>query len=480
MSNKIPLASEIVAGLMSQEDKVKLDALPNSLTASFSASILKTHQHSASYFSMSSGSINRLSATTVNIFDLVVQNSNLTATAVVPDPLSSSIQRSNEFSSSYFSMSSGSINRLSATTVNIFDLIVQNSNLTSTIPDPLSSSIQRAHQFSSSYSQIQTGTFEDINANRLESKWMMLRHPFDGNYTATFYADEGLVVRDDTSLVSIIPYQISFNGGLTLVDKNSITSSHISASLIEVVDLVAVNTNITATIPDPLSSSQQIAHQLSGTYFTSTYASIFDLVVQNSNLTATVPDPLSTSYHEVHNLIASYLYLVNSYITYMSSTHLSATHAAIGSANVITLSSSIGRSNQISASYYNIERIVQIQVTDPNGSAITTGDGKAYFTIPIEFNGYKIIKAHGSLITGSTSGTPTVQIRNVTTTNDILSTAITIDIGDNPATSYTAATPPVINNSNNQVSTGQIIAVDIDTAGTGAKGLSVILTLQSP
>ncbi len=44
--------------------------------------------------------------------------------------------------------------------------------------------------------------------------------------------------------------------------------------------------------------------------------------------------------------------------------------------------------------------------------------------------------------------------------------------------SYTAATAPVINTSNNTVATGDEIAIDIDGAGTGAKGLDVIITLQ--
>lgn len=44
--------------------------------------------------------------------------------------------------------------------------------------------------------------------------------------------------------------------------------------------------------------------------------------------------------------------------------------------------------------------------------------------------------------------------------------------------SYTAATAPVINTSNDDVLTGDFLRVDIDGAGTGAKGLIVMVTLQ--
>ena len=65
-----------------------------------------------------------------------------------------------------------------------------------------------------------------------------------------------------------------------------------------------------------------------------------------------------------------------------------------------------------------------------------------------------------------------IQIRNVTQTADMLSTRITIDASE--FTSYTAAAA-VIDTGNDDVATGDLIAVDVDVAGTGAKGLGVIL-----
>ena len=56
----------------------------------------------------------------------------------------------------------------------------------------------------------------------------------------------------------------------------------------------------------------------------------------------------------------------------------------------------------------------------------------------------------------------------------MLSTEITIDVSE--FTSYTAATPPVIDTGHDGVATGDILRIDVDVAGTGAKGLIVVLT----
>jgi hypothetical protein len=125
-----------------------------------------------------------------------------------------------------------------------------------------------------------------------------------------------------------------------------------------------------------------------------------------------------------------------------------------------------------------LTRQVEILVSDPNGSAITTGDGKAYVTIPAVLNGWNLTAAHAGLTTVSSSGLPTIQIRNVTDSQDMLSTRITIDA--NEKTSYTAATAPVIDAAKDDVATGDLLAIDIDGAGTGAKGLMVMLQFGKP
>lgn len=111
-------------------------------------------------------------------------------------------------------------------------------------------------------------------------------------------------------------------------------------------------------------------------------------------------------------------------------------------------------------------------VADDN--TVATGDGQAIMVVPASVNGMNLVAAHAFVTTVSSSGTLTVQIRNVTDSHDMLSTRITIDASE--YTSYTAAAAPVINASYDDVATGDLIAVDVDVAGTGAQGLGVILT----
>ena len=123
------------------------------------------------------------------------------------------------------------------------------------------------------------------------------------------------------------------------------------------------------------------------------------------------------------------------------------------------------------------KRIVELKLTD-EATALTTGDGKLIFVIPAELNGYNLVGAHAFVTTVSSSGTPTYMIRNVTDSQDMLSTAITIDASE--FTSYTAATAPVINATYDDVATGDRIAIDKDVAGTGEKGDGIILVFQLP
>lgn len=116
------------------------------------------------------------------------------------------------------------------------------------------------------------------------------------------------------------------------------------------------------------------------------------------------------------------------------------------------------------------KKTVEIKVFD-DSTTLTTGDGKYYWIVPSQFNARVIIGVFATVTTVSSSGTPTVQIHNLTDAVDVLSTALTIDVSE--YTSDTAATPAVINTSNDDLATGDRIRIDVDVAGTGAKGLSV-------
>jgi hypothetical protein len=126
---------------------------------------------------------------------------------------------------------------------------------------------------------------------------------------------------------------------------------------------------------------------------------------------------------------------------------------------------------------WQFTKTVEIKVID-DATTLTTGDGKLIFCVPASLGGCDLTAAHAFVTTVSSSGLPTVQIRNITQAADMLTTRITIDASE--FTSYTAAAPPVIDTGNDDVATGDLIAVDVDVAGTGAKGLGVILTLTLP
>ena len=118
------------------------------------------------------------------------------------------------------------------------------------------------------------------------------------------------------------------------------------------------------------------------------------------------------------------------------------------------------------------DRIVELKIID-DATELTTGDGKLHFFIPNLLSSFRLSAIAAAVSTASSSGTPTIQIYNVTNAVDMLSTKITIDA--NEKTSYTAATPAVINTDNDHVHQGDELRIDVDVAGTGAKGLCVIL-----
>ena len=108
-----------------------------------------------------------------------------------------------------------------------------------------------------------------------------------------------------------------------------------------------------------------------------------------------------------------------------------------------------------------------------DNAVITIGDGAFIFAVPADLDGTSLLDVAAYVTTVSSSGLPTIQVRNETTTNDMLTTPITIDVGE--TTSYTSAAPAVIDATHQKVSVGDLIAIDVDVAGTGAKGLGVIL-----
>lgn len=119
---------------------------------------------------------------------------------------------------------------------------------------------------------------------------------------------------------------------------------------------------------------------------------------------------------------------------------------------------------------------VSFMVSDPNGAAITVGDGKFTWTVPPAMDNRTLTAVFAALTTASTSGVPLIQLASIGGAYDFLSTRLSIDA--NELTSGTAAAAYVIDtaSSHNIIHTGDRIRVDIDAAGTGAKGLQLTLT----
>lgn len=99
-------------------------------------------------------------------------------------------------------------------------------------------------------------------------------------------------------------------------------------------------------------------------------------------------------------------------------------------------------------------------------TAITAGAAKVTFRMPYAFT---LTAVRASLNVSSSSGTPTVDINEAGAS--ILSTKLTIDVGEE--TSTTAAAAAVISDA--ALADDAEITIDIDAAGTGAAGLKVYL-----
>jgi len=127
-------------------------------------------------------------------------------------------------------------------------------------------------------------------------------------------------------------------------------------------------------------------------------------------------------------------------------------------------------------SIHGIKRVI-IKVLD-DATELTTGDGKFYFTVPPEWNGMNIVDFDVCISTVSSSGAVSVAFYNVTDSQDILSTNATID--ESEYSSYTAATAPVIDTDHDDLATGDRLRIDIDGAGTGAKGLEIHIGMRKP
>ena len=134
------------------------------------------------------------------------------------------------------------------------------------------------------------------------------------------------------------------------------------------------------------------------------------------------------------------------------------------------------RSILLNAVQQFVERTLIVKcVADGIGPAV--GDGITHVVIPSSLNGKNLSSPNAHVYTVGTGGSITnVQIHNITTGYNMLSTPITIDL--NEKDSSTAATPPVIGGQND-VSTGDVIRIDVDAVATNTLGLEVRMVFST-
>ena len=110
---------------------------------------------------------------------------------------------------------------------------------------------------------------------------------------------------------------------------------------------------------------------------------------------------------------------------------------------------------------------------------VAVGDGAAYVTVPSSYAGMNLVAVHARVITAGTTGTTDIQIHNLSQTADMLTTKITIDTTETG--SDTAATAAVIDTSNDDVASWDILRIDVDAVSTTApKGLIVTMEFRLP
>lgn len=120
---------------------------------------------------------------------------------------------------------------------------------------------------------------------------------------------------------------------------------------------------------------------------------------------------------------------------------------------------------------------IVIQVEDW-GTNLSTGDSKAFFTIPEQLNGMNLSAVHARVgATEPTGAAISITIVNVTQSDaEMLSTALTIDATE--VGSDTAATPAVIDTAEDDVATNDCIEINIDQVGSTLPGAGLVVRLE--
>lgn len=109
-----------------------------------------------------------------------------------------------------------------------------------------------------------------------------------------------------------------------------------------------------------------------------------------------------------------------------------------------------------------------------NGATpLVTGD-KQYWRVPAKYDGGTLVAVAAACKVGSTSGAVELTVKNGSTS--MLTTNITLD--QNETDTLTAATPAVIDTSNDDLATGDFIEIGVTSAGASVTYCGVELTVR--
>ena len=236
-----------------------------------------------------------------------------------------------------------------------------------------------------------------------------------------------------------------------LIDKSNYTST--SGSTIILSDLVSVN-----DVVEVLSFN---TFDIANTYTQSQSDNKF-LTINSASSTYLPQSDASSLYLTQSNASSTYLPKSDASSLYLTQSSASSTYLTQSSASSTYLTQS-----SASALYDNIEQFMTLAISDELTS-ITTGTNKLTMRSPYAMTLTRIPRA--SLNTVSSSGNPTVDI-NLSGTSILGVNKLSIDASEK--TSTTAVTATTL--ATTSIPDDSEITFDIDTAGTGAKGLKVIL-----
>lgn len=109
-----------------------------------------------------------------------------------------------------------------------------------------------------------------------------------------------------------------------------------------------------------------------------------------------------------------------------------------------------------------------------DNSLVAAGDDARKTLVTDDLGGTYLRSAHAYVTTPSGTGDIEIMIRNETQSNtDLLTDPITIDATED--SSYTSAAPSLVDRTVNKVERSDLLVVDVDSAGSGAAGLEVLL-----